>query len=67
MVCVKGEFVCEALEDVRAGHKIARAPIAVGGIVTRYGEPIVRATGAIRPGEWVHVHNTEPIPGDLAE
>jgi hypothetical protein len=30
--------------------------------VIRYGEPIVRATREIGKGEWVHVHNTQPIP-----
>jgi hypothetical protein len=66
-VWVGERMVCEAAEDIRAGFKIAREPIVEGGIVTRYGEPIVEATRAIRPGESVHVHNTRPIPGDLTE
>ncbi len=64
-VVVDGERLFEAAEDVEAGHKIALAPIAAGAHVYRYGEPIVEAKLAIERGEWVHVHNTQPIPGDL--
>jgi altronate hydrolase len=56
-----------AVEDIEAGHKIALAPIAADGFVFRYGEPIIQATRSIGRGEWVHVHNTQPIPGDLKE
>ena len=66
-VLAGGERVCDAAEDVRQGHKIARVPIAKNDKVYRYGEPIVQAIRAIAVGESVHVHNTEPIPGDLAE
>jgi len=66
-VVVNGEAVCRTVEDIPLGHKVALAPIASGEAVFRYGEPIVQATGDIRPGEWVHVHNTQPIPGDLKE
>jgi altronate hydrolase len=62
-----GEPVCNAAEDIRQGHKIARVPIARDEKVYRYGEPIVQAIRAIAVGELVHVHNTEPIPGDLRE
>jgi hypothetical protein len=64
-VVVDGEALCEAFEDVGAGHKIALAALASGEKVYRYGEPIVETTRAIERGEWVHVHNTQPIPGDL--
>ena len=50
-------------EDIDLGHKIALTPIASGEKVFRYGEPIVEATRDIKQGEWVHVHNTQPIPG----
>ncbi len=64
-VVVDGQELLEAAEDIEAGHKIALAPMAYGARVFRYGEPIVEATRAVSPGEWVHVHNTQPIPGDL--
>jgi altronate hydrolase len=66
-VIVSGERIFDAAEDVDAGHKIALKEILVGENVCRYGEPIVQATRPIRKGEWVHVHNTQPIPGDLKE
>jgi altronate hydrolase len=66
-VLAGGEPVCEAAEDIRQGHKIARVPIARNEKVLRYGEPIVQAIRSIQVGESVHVHNTEPIPGDLKE
>jgi len=66
-VVMNGEAVCHAAEDVALGHKVALAPIRSGDAVVRYGEPIVQATRDIGPGEWVHVHNTQPIPGDLRE
>jgi SAF domain len=39
------------------GHKIAVAPMDVGGPVVKYGEVIGVATCPIRPGQHVHVHN----------
>jgi hypothetical protein len=66
-VVVNGKRLFEAAEDIEAGHKIALVPIAAGKTVFRYGEPIVESTRAIGPGEWVHVHNTQPIKGDLKE
>ena len=66
-VVVNGEPLCEALEDVEAGHKIALVALASGAEVYRYGEPIVETTRAIKRGEWIHVHNTQPIAGELKE
>lgn len=66
-VVVDGQELFEALTDIESGHKVALAPISSGEIVYRYGEPIVEATRLIERGEWVHVHNTQPIPGDLKE
>ena len=66
-IVVSGESLCKAVEDVELGHKAALVPIAAGENVLRYGEPIVQATRDIGRGEWVHVHNTQPIPGDLKE
>ena len=64
-IVVNAEELLTATEDVDVGHKIALRPIASGGAVYRYGEPIVEATRAIESGAWVHVHNTRPIPGDV--
>lgn len=66
-VVVDGQRLLEAAEDIEAGHKIALAPMAAGEKAYRYGEPIVETTRAVNTGEWVHVHNTQPIPGDLKE
>ena len=66
-VVINGERLFKAKEDVAAGHKIAIEPIQPKEKVFRYGEAIVRATHSIERGEWVHVHNTEPIPGDMTE
>ncbi len=66
-VVVDGKELFKATDDVEAGHKIALTSISSGGNVFRYGEPIVQATRDIGPGEWVHVHNTKPIPGALEE
>lgn len=44
-------------QDVPRGHKIARAAIAAGEVVTKYGYPIGRATAAIAAGEHVHSSN----------
>lgn len=66
-VVVDGQNLLDAAEDIQAGHKIALASIPSGGKVYRYGEPIVETTRAVSLGEWVHVHNTQPIPGELEE
>ena len=66
-VVVDGQRLLAAAEDIEAGHKIALSGIASGESVYRYGEPIVEATRAISQGEWVHVHNTQPVKGDLKE
>ena len=64
-VIVDGQNLLVAIEDIEAGHKVALSAIASGEKVYRYGEPIIEATRAISQGEWVHVHNTQPIPGDV--
>lgn len=61
-VVIDGQPLLDLAEDVAAGHKIALTPIRSGAVVVRYGEPIVQATRDIGKGEWVHVHNTQPIP-----
>jgi (2R)-sulfolactate sulfo-lyase subunit alpha len=46
-----------ALHEIPLGHKIARAPHAVGGTVIKYGHDIGRVVAAIGAGELVHTHN----------
>ena len=65
MVILENEKRFQMMEDIQAGHKIALENITEGEKVYRYGEPIVEATRTINRGEWVHVHNTRPIPGDI--
>jgi hypothetical protein len=60
-VLVDGLKLLTAAEDVAASHKIALADIKSGGVIVRYGEPIVQAKTDIGKGQWVHVHNTHPI------
>jgi len=66
-VVVNGERLFEAAEDIQAGHKIALVQMDAGENVIRYGEPIVQTTRAIAQSQWVHVHNTQPVPGHLKE
>lgn len=65
---VEGRSV-ELSEDVPFGHKLALRAIEEGEEVTKYGYVIGRATRAIAPGDWVHVHNVESTRGrgDLRE
>jgi hypothetical protein len=44
-------------EEIPVSHKIALAPIPIGGRIMRYGEVIGIATKTIRPGDWIHIHN----------
>jgi altronate dehydratase small subunit len=46
-------------EAIPYGHKIALTKIRKGSYIVKYGEVIGRAKSDIKPGEWVHVHNTE--------
>jgi altronate hydrolase len=46
------------LDDIPPGHKIAAAPIKEGEPVVKYGRKIGAALSDIRPGEWIHEHNT---------
>ena len=41
------------------GHKIALTAIAKGSAIIKYGEMIGRAKSDIKPGEWIHTHNTD--------
>ncbi len=55
------------LDAIPFGHKLAVRHLARGDDVLKYGEVIGRASEAIEPGRWVHVHNVESIRarGDL--
>jgi len=44
-------------QAIPVGHKIALQDIAAGAAVIKYGVPIGTATGDIRAGEHVHIHN----------
>jgi altronate hydrolase len=65
-------------EDIPVGHKLAVCEVAAGDPVLKYGQPIGRATQAVRAGQWVHTHNLRtalagvetyvyrPRPGEVA-
>jgi altronate hydrolase len=65
MVILESKRIFYIIEDIQTGHKIALKNITAGEKIYRYGEPIVEATQSIKRGEWVHIHNTRPIPGDM--
>ncbi len=47
-----------ANQEIPLGHKIALVPIAKGADIIRYGEVICTVVEDIKPGDWIHVHNT---------
>ena len=51
------------LDPIPFGHKLAIRHMEPGGDVLKYGEVIGRASKAIEPGRWVHVHNVESVRG----
>lgn len=50
-----------ASQDIPRFHKIALCAIAADQKIVRGGLVIGRATGAIKPGDWVHSHNLESL------
>ena len=54
-----GELV--ANQEIPLGHKIALVSIAKGADIIRYGEAICFAAEDIKPGDWIHVHNTTEV------
>lgn len=55
------------LQDVPQGHKVALRSHAAGDVVTKYGQPIGRASAAIAAGEHVHSHNlATALVGELS-
>ena len=67
-VALNGESRTITVRDsIPFGHKLAIRKMAPGDKVLKYGEVIGRASAAIEPGQWVHVHNVESARarGDL--
>ena len=64
VVVIAGKSACNAVEDIRAAHKVALVAIPAGGKVIRYGEVIIEAAVPIPCGAWVHVHNTRPVTAE---
>lgn len=65
---VPGETVLgiAVLDAVPQGHKIALRSHASGDVVTKYGQPIGRATQALAAGQHVHTHNlATALAGEL--
>ena len=55
------------LQDVPRGHKVALRAHAAGDTVTKYGQPIGRASAAIAAGEHIHSHNlATALSGELS-
>jgi altronate hydrolase len=51
---------------VPQGHKVALTDLPAGSVVTKYGQPIGRASAAIGPGDHVHSHNlATALAGEL--
>jgi (2R)-sulfolactate sulfo-lyase subunit alpha len=57
----------EVLEPVPLGHKVALRGLGVGDDVIEYGVRIGRTRAAIRPGQWVHVHNIRSARWERSE
>lgn len=52
---------------VPQGHKLALVAMPAGSVVTKYGQPIGRASTAIAAGDHVHSHNlATALAGELA-
>ncbi len=45
------------LEPIEFAHKVALTDIPEKSWVVKYGENIGYATGDIKKGQWVHIHN----------
>jgi len=61
-IIIEGEKLFVAVQDIEPSHKIALHEIDTGATVIRYGKPVGQATAIIHEGEWVHDHNTLPVP-----
>ena len=56
-----------ALADIASGHKIALRGVAQGQPVRKYGQIIGQASAALRPGDYVHVHNLQMPAASAAQ
>ena len=52
-----GDQVITLAGDIPCGHKFALASLGAGDAIVKFGQPMGRASCAICPGEWVHLHN----------
>lgn len=59
----QGTLRCGVREPIPYGHKFAVAPIGKGDNVIKFGEVIGSATGSIKVGSHVHVHNVVSLRG----
>lgn len=55
---ISGETIT-CMDQIPFGHKIATSAIQAGEAVKKYGQIIGFASGNIKPGEHVHLHNLE--------
>jgi len=55
--------IITVLDAIPFGHKLAIRHLTAGDDVLKYGQVIGRASEAIEPGQWVHVHNVESVRG----
>ena len=60
-VIIPGDEGLMANQEIPLGHKIALVPIAKEASIIRYGEVICTAAEDIKPGDWIHVHNTKVL------
>ena len=61
------KLTIKLVDPVPYGHKFSLATLAVDSPVIKYGEIIGKATAAIHPGDYVHVHNvaSDRARGDM--
>lgn len=57
--CTVEDITFETSDDIPAGHKVALAAVDSGSPIVKFGQTIGYASKAIRPGDWVHVHNVQ--------
>ncbi|MCX7340104.1 MAG: UxaA family hydrolase [Hyphomicrobiales bacterium] len=61
MLCVvthdNSSFELTANADVPIGHKVALKNLKTGDTAIKYGQDIGKMVGAVKIGDYVHVHN----------
>ena len=58
-----GRPLVTATEEIPFGFKIALVDIPKEGTITKYGQPIGKASSLISQGDLVHVHNVRGARG----